>query len=269
MEFIYDGYLYSQRTSNSKVLKIKDGIIVDRFESIKELPSEILDEYNLIKIMTETPEKFFYYEKKYNKIEITNSIAKGKSRNIIIPEILEGLPVMDFANETNLFKNAEYVVFLNDARYFPTHLFQENINLRYVKFGKEMKLSKGDFIYKKNLETIIIPENATEIPENFCYGCSSLKNINLDNITKIKNAAFCKCINLDVEIPENIEEIGIKGFYNSGIKNIFLPKTLKKIGDYAFAECKQIEFIYRNHIEIPPNLFLNSSKTYPIEDLLR
>ena len=135
--------------------------------------------------------------------------------------------------------------------------------------GIKLSLKSNRLIYKKNLETIIIPENATEIPENFCYGCSSLKNINLDNITKIKNAAFCKCINLDVEIPENIEEIGIKGFYNSGIKNIFLPKTLKKIGDYAFAECKQIEFIYRNHIEIPPNLFLNSSKTYPIEDLLR
>lgn len=269
MRFYFDGYLYEQRTPTSKILKKYNDKIVERYETAKDLPPEVLQEYDLINIMTKTPEKFFYYEMKYNNVEINASIAKEKSRNIIIPATLDGYPVTSFSGESNIFQNAESVIFLNKSTYFPTHLFNKNTNLRHVIFGQDMKLVKGDFINKKNLETIVIPEKATEIPENFCLGCVNLTTINLENITKIGNAAFSKCKNLNVELPEKLEEIGIKAFYDSGLENIFFPKTIKKVGSYAFAECERVKFILKGDIDLPDNVFKNSGRTCGIEDLLR
>ena len=63
--------------------------------------------------------------------------------------------------------------------------------VRSVVFGKGMTLHKGDGAYCKKLETIILPEDLTEIPENFAKGCTSLKSIYIpETVTKIGENAF-------------------------------------------------------------------------------
>ena len=63
--------------------------------------------------------------------------------------------------------------------------------VRSVVFGKGMTLHKGDGAYCKELETIILPEDLTEIPENFAKGCTSLKSIYIpETVTKIGENAF-------------------------------------------------------------------------------
>ena len=63
--------------------------------------------------------------------------------------------------------------------------------VRSVFFGKGMTLHKGDGAYCKELETIILPEDLTEIPENFAKGCTSLKSIYIpETVTKIGENAF-------------------------------------------------------------------------------
>lgn len=260
MEFYYDGFLYTQRTYTSKIIKSKDGKVVEKYESKLDLPNEILDEYNLVKIMLETPENFFYYNVERDKVTINATISKNKSRNIVIPEYIDGKEVLNISTETVMFENVENVIFLCNARNFPVHLFNKNTNLSRIEFGPEMELTKGDFINKKNLKEIIISQKITQIPENFCVGCTNLEKINLENITQICNGAFIYCQKLNVKIPEKIEEIGIKAFYGSGIKNVIFPESLRSLGDFAFAECKKIESILnKSHIKIPSQTFKNAN----------
>ena len=63
--------------------------------------------------------------------------------------------------------------------------------VKSVIFGKGMTLHRGDGAYCKELETIVLPEDLTEIPENFAKGCTSLKSIYIpETVTKIGDNAF-------------------------------------------------------------------------------
>ena len=63
--------------------------------------------------------------------------------------------------------------------------------VKSVIFGKGMTLHRGDGAYCKELETIVLPEDLTEIPENFAKGCTSLKSIYIpETVTKIGENAF-------------------------------------------------------------------------------
>ena len=54
-----------------------------------------------------------------------------------------------------------------------------------------MTLHRGDGAYCKELENIVLPEDLTEIPENFAKGCTSLKSIYIpETVTKIGENAF-------------------------------------------------------------------------------
>ena len=63
--------------------------------------------------------------------------------------------------------------------------------VKSVIFGKGMTLHRGDGAYCKELENIVLPEDLTEIPENFAKGCTSLKSIYIpETVTKIGENAF-------------------------------------------------------------------------------
>lgn len=64
-------------------------------------------------------------------------------------------------------------------------------SVKSVIFGKGMTLHRGDGAYCKELENIVLPEDLTEIPENFAKGCTSLKSIYIpETVTKIGENAF-------------------------------------------------------------------------------
>lgn len=58
---------------------------------------------------------------------------------------------------------------------------------------------------------------------------------------------FRECGNLrSIEIPNGTEYIGNRCFQDSGIEQIKLPSTLKKIDAYTFCDCKSLK-----DVEIP------------------
>jgi hypothetical protein len=62
------------------------------------------------------------------------------------------------------------------------------------------------------------------------------------NVKLISENAFMSSSQLEtVEIEEGLEEIASFAFWNSGVVSINLPSTLKKIGDYAFSSCVNLE----------------------------
>ena len=89
-----------------------------------------------------------------------------------------------------------------------------------------------------------------EIPATFTYENKTYK------ITKIGNTAFYRCRNItNVIIPDTVTEIedGIYdeeseeppcgAFMESGITSIELPKSITKIGDFAFFNCQQLKSV--------------------------
>ena len=60
-----------------------------------------------------------------------------------------------------------------------------------------------------------------------------------DNVTEIKNFAFCYCLDLiSIEIPNSVTSIGARAFLGcSNLTSIEIPNSVTSIGDYAFCDC--------------------------------
>ncbi len=118
---------------------------------------------------------------------------------------------------------------------------------------------------------ITLPETIEQIGAQAFANCKLLCEINLpDSLTSIGTWAFDQCYELKhvripahafdggineafaysyietVELAEGIEKIPDYTFYRSGLKEISLPSTLRKIGSYAFLECHSLRNVKLN-----------------------
>lgn len=118
-----------------------------------------------------------------------------------------------------------------------------------------------------NVVEVIIPNNITSLPSNVFRECSNLEKVVLPNgISSIGNY-FCRaCTNLvELNLPDGLEDIGIFFLYECGldevifpygvsvingsaldssnVSNIVIPKSVTRIGDYAFQRCANLSYI--------------------------
>ena len=72
----------------------------------------------------------------------------------------------------------------------------------------------------------------TSIGERAFFGCDGLRIIELGkNVSKINNEAFCRCEKLkELVIRNSVEEIGENIVYATNIKKLFLPPSIRRIG---------------------------------------
>lgn len=87
------------------------------------------------------------------------------------------------------------------------------------------------------------PAAATSIQSHAFYDYDELTTLTIsNNVTSyIGKSAFCGCSKLtNVTIGTSVTEIGIYAFYESGIKSIVIPDSVKSIGEQAFYQCKSL-----------------------------
>ena len=157
---------------------------------------------------------------------------------------------------------------------FGNNCFQQCYELKTFNFGTTNAIKIGaDIFYKcSKLQSIIIPNNVTtsisyygemfngctnltsitlptnqseyNIPQNFCYLCSSLENIDISNAINIKQSAFNKCSSLEtVTTGSNLNKIEAWVFGdNTLLKNIDLSNCID-IGQGAFYNCTSLQTI--------------------------
>jgi ribulose 1,5-bisphosphate synthetase/thiazole synthase len=136
------------------------------------------------------------------------------------------------------------------------------------------------FYRRNNIKTLHIPENITFIDEAAFFGCTCLKNINVDNnntnftskdgilynktktelvafpaangivtiptsVISIGKLAFCGCANItDIIIHENVTYISESAFRCcTNLENIDIPGSIMHIGYWAFAGCTNLKNI--------------------------
>lgn len=109
-----------------------------------------------------------------------------------------------------------------------------------------------------SLETLVLPQNLSYVPDYLATNCSKLENVTIPpRVTRIGTSAFSGCTSLDdVVLPETCTQIYSSAFQNSGLTHIELPEATTSIGTYAFSGTKLTDvLIPRNVTSISDNAF--------------
>lgn len=94
------------------------------------------------------------------------------------------------------------------------------------------------------LETLVVPENITEIAYCAFAGCDSIKTIQFhNNLKTIANSAFKDCSSLEeIVIPNSVDTIGAAAFANcSSLVKVTLSSQLDTIPANLFIACTSLE----------------------------
>ena len=144
------------------------------------------------------------------------------------------------------------------------YLNDEDLDIFYELTNIKMLDLSGTVAYFSNfygcsnltkLETVVLPPTVNSIGYSAFQGCSSLKNINLDNIINIKGYAFAGCLSLtqlDLSSVYNLEHDAFNmgnrysdGYYDDygnnvspALTSVILSDVLTDIPYYCFAGCK-------------------------------
>lgn len=135
---------------------------------------------------------------------------------------------------------------------------------RFVLPETVKTIGSGLFKDCKQLEEIALNQNVTVLPPNTFAGCTALKYITAPAVVEIGQSALSYCTSL-VNYPfnESLKAIGDKAFYNSGIISLNLTdeKKLEGIGNYAFANCRQLTeaFLPEQLTNIGAGLFMGDA----------
>lgn len=96
------------------------------------------------------------------------------------------------------------------------------------------------FQYCYKLEKVVAPGVET-IDISAFYNCSKLSEFDISNVNSIGSSAFYSCYAYNPAAFSNeLYSIGQTAFYNTGIKEVQLPQTMKSLSSSVFSNCKKL-----------------------------
>ena len=179
---------------------------------------------------------------------------EGEETSVIIPESIEG-------------KKVTLVRYWHPVAKIEEVTFSSDITIEYLPDSvKKVNLPDNSKIRIKNiyafwsetapkLESLYIPDN-TRITDDSCL--SDVKEIKLGKNSKYHSLQDGVLFNKDMTkliayphktneknytIPDSVVSICESAFQNSGLTSITIPKNMKTISNYVFANCKNLKSI--------------------------
>ena len=197
----------------------------------------------------------------------------GSQSDIVIPNFLNGVPIVSIGGGTETSSSSEYYVNIrHDAAETLTsvNISDGIIYIQPFTFYGETKLTsvvipdtvreirQAAFAEVPLAGTLVLPKSLTVIGRYAFYGCTGLTgSLTIPGGVKtVDSAAFynCKGFNGALVLEEGVENIGELTFGapsgSMGFTSLTLPSTLKKIGCYAFQMCSKIT----NELVLPEGL---------------
>lgn len=114
-------------------------------------------------------------------------------------------------------------------------------NLQSISFPNTV-LSIGESAFEEDelLADVVLPDSLLEIESKAFQGCTSLKTIRIpEKVVDLNDNVFGGCSGLiSITLNDCVKSIGYSSFYGTSIKELKLPLSLSKIGDWAFAYTK-------------------------------
>lgn len=205
------------------------------------------------KILSSGEKGGFLYNKYNNYIGISKYIGES-SNKLIIPEMIDSLPVAkledEFLNENFTFSKIvlpDTIVWIGSHSLISESEFEVNIpkSVRYVglgalegaKFEDKEFLIIGDGVlvgYNGNNEKITLPSNVKVIGMAF-YSSKSISEIYVNSgCEEIESSAFAFSSAKYIYLPDSINKIGRDCFIDSSLESIRMPSGDCEIGKNAF-----------------------------------
>ena len=157
------------------------------------------------------------------KITITGYTGPGG--DVVIPDTINGMPVVGIKNQAFGYKSSLISVTIP---------------------GSVTYIGSYAFMDCSNLTSAIIPDSVTSMGE-FVFGdCSALTSVTLSNsITSIVRGTFDGCSALtSITIPGNVTGIGEFAFYGCrALTGITIPDSVTSIGGEVFTGCSALTSI--------------------------
>ena len=176
--------------------------------------------------------------------------------HLVIPETIEGMPVVAIDGLRFSKSNIESVVFPTSLERIEWSQFAECSRLTSVSFAAEGNLKKiGRYAFQNcPLTCVSIPASVETIDDYAFKSNSSLTSVSFaaeGKLKKIGSYAFQYCPLTHVVIPSSVQEIAGNAFYDCKILtsvSFAAEGNLKKIGSYAF------QGTALTHIDIPASV---------------
>ncbi len=193
---------------------------------------------------------FEYIKVQTNKIQIKKYI--GSSENVIIPEEIDGLPVIELSGG-DVFSDNHKVKYVKIPSTVTTisskafNLCDELINIDVDENNTAFSSLNG-VLYNKDLTKLVCfpcgkPDNSYTVPKSvkiisdYAFDhCFSLNEVLMyNNVTEIGDGAFSFCWNMSkIHLSDNLIKLGKEALaYCRELKEIHLPATLRNIGQDA------------------------------------
>lgn len=202
----------------------------------------------------------FYCRIRDNGIEIADYI--GDDENVIIPDTINGLPVISvgkYAFNVNIDEdprfdrmcNILHITLPGTVIYLEEGAFCQCPRVESVDMPKELQ-TIGDRCFESAgyLKKLDIPKGVTTIGERAFYNCRSLKSISFSAGIKYLPYRSLASLALDeLVLPETLEEIDTAAFATTSVSSsVYFPDSVKYIAEDAFSFFTDIS-IYVNDTE--------------------
>lgn len=166
---------------------------------------------------------------------------------VVIPESVTSIGGEIFG----LCKSLQKVTLPSGMTEMPNSLFSNCEALNNVVIPTNVKSFGSRVFYGcKALERMTICDGVT-IGDALFYGCEALKEVKLPStLTTIPESTFRDCVSLKkVELPTGLTAIEEYAFEGSGIEEMVIPETVKKLAN-SFTDCKSLKrFVFPKNME--------------------
>ena len=208
-------------------------------------------------------DSIFKYKIINEEIVITGLQEGVVTTSIVIPETIDGMPVVEIKPEAfqstsitdikigenireigiqafYMCKKLKSVTWHCQCDVIPTNCFLGCSNLASFNFAGIKKIGTYAF-YKSGLQEVCLTENIEVVSEWAFYGCEKLSSVIWNcKCDVIPTCCFSRCSNLTQFDFLNVKKIGQHAFRKSGLQKVCLPKNIESISEWAFGECKEL-----------------------------
>ena len=196
-----------------------------------------------------------------NNAVTINNYDYACTKDVVIPETINGKPVVTIGNEAFRDRDLTSVVIPNSVTSIGDYAF-ENDHLDSVVLPSSITSIGHSAFSTNNLTSIVIPENVTTI-EQHTFRNNHLTSVTLpSNLTTIKNYAFANNSITSITLPNTLTSVGEYAFNSNSISSLTTPSSLTTINRYAFANNNISTLNLTNGVEtIKESAFYNNQLT--------